>query len=97
MIEDLQYEKVQRMKRWEGDSTYESFIAAFDFPLVVNGDWNPYIFKLTKTTKEDFLACPDTKKIPYIIKHYIMNSSKTVYQPYFDRFRDYRINVLGVD
>lgn len=92
MEKDLQYEMVQRMKKSEDDAIYEGYIAAFEFPLIIDGDWNPYIFELTQTSKEDFLAYPDDHKIPYILRYYF---KKYPDDSFFYRAIDYRKKVLG--
>ena len=92
MIEDLQYEMVRKMKKWEDDYTYEGYIAAFEFPLVIDGDWNPYIFELTKTSREEFIVHPDNHKIPFILKSYLEKHPNV---PFFDRASEYRKKYLG--
>lgn len=71
MREDLNYEFIKNMKKEKKgnfeDIYFEATICAIPFPLVVDGDWNPKLFKLLKKEKEEFLKIPNERKLNFIV------------------------------
>lgn len=95
MKEDLQYKIIQDMN--DNILVFEAKIAAYDFPLIVDGDWNPYIFEKMKWTKEEFLSFPPKKKLLELAKNFIMNKSPEEQQAYSYRHIKYMIELCGED
>ncbi len=71
MREDLNYEFIKNMKKEKKgnfeDIYFEATIEAIPFPLVVDSDWNPKLFKLLKKEKEEFLKIPNERKLNFIV------------------------------
>jgi len=69
--EDLNYVFIKNMKKEKKgnfeDIYFEATIEAIPFPLVVDGDWNPKLFKLLKKEKEEFLKIPNERKLNFIV------------------------------